>query len=387
MIAHHLFRSGNSVQLLRSGDEYFFRLIELIQQAKNSIHLQVYIFQLDTTGEKILDALKQAVLRGVNVYLVVDGYASPHITPSIAKQLMHAGIYTKRFAPLHYKKLTIGRRLHHKIVLIDEQIALVGGINIANKYSGWDGQKPWLDMAVQVSGPICIDLLKICTGTWPKRMRNKWGKSMHPSFTSNLHMRVLQNDWWRKNIEISSAYRNIIRKSQSELWIVASYFLPGFRLRHLLKKAAQRGVQIHLITGGHSDVPLMKAAVQYLYHRLLKLNVRIYEWQPSVLHGKMAVADGKWSTVGSYNLNALSDYGSLELNIEVLDDTFAYNTKQFLEQMIDEGCVEITSKNFGRNNSILKQASRWISYKLMRLSLAVIFILMRRDRIKIKPTA
>jgi cardiolipin synthase len=376
----HQFSSHHSIRLIRSGNEYFSRLETLIEGAQHTIHLQVYIFENDQTGQSILRKLTDAAKRGVKIFLVVDAYASPGLDPQLVKFLKSEGIFVKLFAPLHISKFKIGRRLHHKIVLIDNAIALVGGINIADKYKGIN-EHPWLDVAVEVSGPVCRDLQKICMGLWPSRIRKKMTTINPPSFHKNdVRLRVIQNDWWRKRIEISGAYNNAFRRAKQNITIVASYFLPGFNKRRLLMKAAKRGVSVTIITGGFSDVPFLKPAVEYLYKTLLQSGVRIYEWNKSVLHAKFATVDGLWTTVGSHNLNALSDYGSLEANIDVMDEIFASTTEEEIKKLILEGCTEIDADTFIGNSNLFKQAYRWICYKLVRVSLGLLFFMMRKDR-------
>jgi cardiolipin synthase len=163
---------------------------------------------------------------------------------------------------------------------------------------------------------------------------------------------------------------------------VASYFLPGFTKRRLLKEAAARGVKVSLITGHDSDIPFMKAAVKYFYGVMLKNNITIYEWNKSVLHAKMLVVDGLWSTIGSYNLNALSDYGSLETNIAIQDKHFGQEAQEYIEAMIKDGCKKVEPALFFKRTTLLKQAYRWASYKLMRVLLFILFVLMQRDKIK-----
>lgn len=382
----HVFKPADSIRLLRSGTDFFNRVEQLIDNARFSIHVQMYIFDLDQTGNIILHKLIAAAQRGVAVYLVVDGYASPQITPAVVQWLKTEGIFVKRFAPFHVKSLKIGRRLHHKIVLVDEQTAIIGGINIADKYSGYHKRTPWLDVAIEIEGKVCADVKAICYAIWPRRMQKKWKKKPLPSTHENDNFRVsiLQNDWWRRKIEISKSYHDMIRKSQSELTFMASYFLPGFRKRLLLKKAADRGVQISIILGGISDIPFIKPALHYLYSVLCKNNIAIYEWTPSVLHGKMAIADGHLTTIGSYNLNALSDYGSLELNVAVESTAFANTSALFLKQIINEGCVHIDAKQYQHKPYSVMHVYRFLCFQGLRLSLFILFVMMRRDRMRQK---
>jgi cardiolipin synthase A/B len=384
IIRNHPIRSHNHVSLLQSGDSYFSKLEQLIADAKYSIHLQVYIFDNDITGQRILQLLTDAVKRGVEVYLVVDAYASKDFTQAFINRLRATGIWVKKFAPLHLKQFKIGRRLHHKIVLVDERYALVGGINIADNYSGYNRLTPWFDVAVYTEGDIAYDLKKICISIWPKRIQKKWQKIPQQTYTSSGtgKLKVLQNDWWRRRIELSSAYNNAFRNAQHELIIVASYLLPGFTKRRLIKKALDRGVKVILITSHASDIPFMTAAIKYLYGVMLKNNITIYEWNKSVLHAKMALADGNWCTVGSYNLNALSDYGSLEANVAIMDEPFGKQAHDLLHSIIRDGCLQVDAEQFFKSNTYLKQAFRWASYKLMRVLLFVLFVLMNRDKLK-----
>jgi cardiolipin synthase A/B len=384
-VRQHLFKSNNTIEVLQSGEPYFNRLIQLIESAKHSIHIQVYIFDYDNTGLKVLAQLIAARQRGVQVYLIVDAYASQQFTAARVAELQRVGLHVKLFAPYNMYSLKVGRRLHHKLILIDEHIALIGGINIADKYSGFNGSKPWLDAAVQVEGNICSDVLHLCLALWPKRKRKKMQHQHSPLLATNglVKLRLLQNDWWRRKIEISRAYRDAIRHAKQDLTLVASYFLPGYRKRKLLQQAMARGVKVTFIFGAVSDIPFIRAANHFLYALLLKQGATIYEWQPSVLHAKFAFADDKWSTVGSYNLNALSDYGSLEANIEVMNEDFNKHMRLLVKNLITEGCLQINAEQFLQQNRPWIQAYRWCCYQLMRVSLFVLFALMKRDRLKL----
>lgn len=371
----------NNVTLIGSGRPYFNRLLQLIHEAKQVIHLQVYIFDLDATGMQVLEALQQASSRGVEIFVVVDAYASEHINEKNMLLFTEHGIHVKRFSPLKAKKgWGLGRRMHHKIFWVDGHTALIGGINIADKYSGVNGQEPWLDFAVEVQGPLCARIRKVCDEVLPKR----WTRRLYQVAYTGLPLqslphlsRITKNDWLRRRIEISGSYRQAIRRADKSLIIVASYFLPGNRIRRLLKRAVERGVLVRVVLVGNSDVPLVKPAMTYLYDWMLRNNILIYEWKKSVLHGKLAVADHQWVTVGSYNLNALSDYGSLELNVEVMDKDFARETERTLETIIANGCEPVNEQQFLKHKNWISQFLRWLSYVLVRLSLRVLFALMQ----------
>lgn len=376
--------TNNRITLVKSGSDFFDLLLNLIRSSKHVIHLQFYIFDLDKTGLLVLDELKLAVKRGVSVFVVVDAYASEQITPKVCSLFTANGIYIKRFSPLKSKRgFGIGRRLHHKLVWVDGHTALVGGINIADKYSGYHHQEPWLDFAVKVEGPLCNEIRKTCDEVLPNRLlKLTYKKLPRPSSVKNLpHLsRIRKNDWFRSRIEISRSYRQAFRQANQSITIVASYFLPGNRVRKLIKNASKRGVKVTVILVGFSDVPFIKPAMTYLYDWMLRNNITIYEWQNSVLHGKLAVADGYWTTIGSYNLNALSDYGSLEANVEVFDKNFAAETEQLLLHYIQTGCVQVSKEKYLKNKNLFQQFGRWFSYVLIRMSLRILFGLMQIRR-------
>jgi cardiolipin synthase len=372
--------SLNKVELLQSGTPYFARLFELLEQAKHVIHIQFYIFNLDGTGRLVLEALVDAAKRGVKVFVVVDAYASEDINNKTLNLFTQHGINVRRFSTINYKGgLKLGRRMHHKIVWVDGEHALIGGINIADKYSGFDGKAAWLDFAVEVSGPICKNIQKVCNDI----LRNKWLRQAYkdfktPDYNQNYtcESRIIQNDFFRRKLQISQTYRQAIRKSEKSVVIVASYFLPGNSLRRIIKRACDRGVKVTVILTGLSDVPFIKPAIIWLYDWMFRNNITIYEWEKSILHGKLAMIDDEWVTVGSFNLNELSDYGSLELNVEVKNKEFAATTNRLLQQIIKDGCKQITPETY-RRRSLTIRFSRWFSYQLVRLILRFLFVFMQ----------
>lgn len=371
----------NSLRILQSGQPYFARLFQLIEEARYIIHLQFYIFDLDGTGRLVLGALKEASNRGVKIFVVVDAYASEQINKETIAAFTDHGIHIKRFSPINYKGgIKLGRRLHHKIVWVDGKYALIGGINIADKYSGFHGKEPWLDFALEISGPVCINIKKVCDEV----LHKQWLKQAYRNYRPEAHKdnlpylsRIIQNDFFRRRLQISASYRQAIRHSSESLVIVASYFLPGNGLRRLIKRACDRGVKVTIVLVGMSDVPFIKPAIIWLYDWMFRNKITVYEWQKSVLHGKLAVVDHKWVTLGSFNLNELSDYGSLELNVEVSDEQFAKETENYLEKIIDEGCKLIQPETYKKQKNWIIQFSRWFSYQLVRAVLRFLFLFMQ----------
>jgi cardiolipin synthase len=139
-------------------------------------------------------------------------------------------------------------------------------------------------------------------------------------------------------------------------------------IRRQLKYAASRGVKIKLITAGVSDVKVAKYAERFMYDWLLRYNIEIYEYQPMVLHGKIAVCDSQWMTIGSYNINNISAYASIELNMNVRNEAFAKEAEQVLSQIAEKDCIQVTEEYNKRTKNIIKQFVRWLSYEFIRFT-------------------
>jgi cardiolipin synthase len=161
----------------------------------------------------------------------------------------------------------------------------------------------------------------------------------------------------------------MFRNARSHVTIICSYFLPGKQIRRLLSRASRRGVKIKIITAGPSDVMLAKHAERWMYDWLLRNKIELYEYQPAVLHAKVSVCDSEWLTIGSYNINNISAYASIELNLDVRNAAFATAVEQRLDTIILHDCVHITKEKHVRTKNIFKQLIRWFSYEFIRLGL------------------
>ena len=355
------------VTLVHSGSDFFDRLEQLIDTAITEIHFQTYILDEDSTGTKILNALQKAVSRNVVVYLLLDGLGSRALSDKCIEEITSSGIQFRFFSPLlSSNSFYFGRRLHHKIVVIDTQTVLIGGINIAEKYEGTPSEAPWLDYAVLIHDEATARQAKsICHYYFFKKKSRSFEKTESDEPNHPTTITLLQNDWLRRKGEIQKAYLKSIYSAQNEIIIVCGYFLPGKKLTKALEKAAQRNVRIRLILSGVSDVPLVKEAINYYYAFLLRNNIELYEWNQSILHGKTAVVDQKWTTIGSFNLNHLSSYASIEMNAGIDSKAFAENYQKHLETIISQ-CTPITSETFQTQNNILTRLKQWSSYYIVR---------------------
>ena len=380
------YTTRNKVKLIRGGNEYFTQLLLLINSAQHSIHLQIYIYDADETGLMIGEAMMNAAKRNVQVYFIADGYASRGMSKSFIAQLQNAGIYFKYFEPFFKSKhFYFGRRLHRKVFVADGKHALVGGMNITNRYNDMPGTPAWLDFAIYVQGDAAVQLFQICTDMWKS---NKPPIIQLPNDTEDFlqkipqteycSVRVRRNDWIKNKNEIWRSYFELFNHAEKSVIIMCSYFLPGMELLKRLSKAAKRGVQIKIILAGPSDVMIAKYAERYLYNRLLKNNIALYEYQPNVLHAKLAITDGHWVTLGSYNINNISALASIEVNLDVRNKVFAHKVQQQMEEIIEQDCTRITSETHKLNSGFFERLREKISYYFIKI--AIIFFRFRFKR-------
>ena len=375
----------NRVELIRGGNDYFELLKQLINDAQYTLHLQTYIFNDDETGKEIASTLINAAKRGVEVYMVADGYASRKISAEFINDLKSAGIHFRWFNPIFKSRyFYFGRRLHHKIVVADALVSLVGGINITDRYN--DLEVPaWLDWALYVNGEISSTLNKICIDIWNK---SGWGKrpkkitdvSIAPELPSKkCFIRARVNDWVRGKNQVSKSYIEMMKEAQHSIIIMSSYFLPGLTIKKNLIAAAKRGVNIKLVVAGISDIQLAKQAEKHMYRWVLKNNIELYEYKKTVLHGKLGVYDGKWVTAGSYNINNISAYASIELNLDVLNKPFAKKAETALLEIIQNDCVQVTEASFDSGNGIFMLAWQRICYFIYRVTLYLFTFYFKRQ--------
>jgi cardiolipin synthase len=373
----HEYIGGHSVELLRSGEQFFAANIRLINQAKNYIHFQTYIVDEDETGERIIDALARAAERGVRTYLLLDAFGTKYLSGELIKKIENSGILFRFFSPAFIKKgFQLSLRLHHKVLLVDGEAAIVGGMNYADRYHGTSQKKEWLDFAVLIKGPECAHINSILKRHWNKTFLSRNERShevVHhvKSYEENIKLRVLENNWYRNKIEILRSYRHAFKHSHSRMIIFASYFLPGRLERKLLRLASSRGVDIKIVLAAESDAPIFKRATSFLYEFILRNNIRIYEYLPANLHAKVATVDGRWCTIGSYNLNHISDYGSIEMNVDVLDTAFTGKFEKLLLKIIRDDCRQITFEEYLKRKTWFSQFAGWTSYQMIRLFMRI----------------
>src|SRR5690606_27123819 len=315
---------GNKLKLLENGEEFFPRVFQAIRDARQEVVLETFLWFEDAVGIQLLEALVHAAEKGVRVQVTADGYGSPGFTPGFLKRLTDAGASIHSFDPrptLFRIRTNILCRLHRKIVIIDGEVAFVGGINFTEEHVRSFGDQSKQDYAVEVTGPVVRDIHEYCrfgrdvhSGSWRRRWRY-WLRRfprdvMHPEEGAQVLFAIRDNEEHPTDIE--TLYRVGIRNARKSIVIVNAYFFPGWRFIRDLRRAAERGVDVLLVMQGNPDRPVSVGAAVILYNVLLSMGIRIVRYTERPLHEKVAVIDDHWSTVGSSNLDPLS----LGLNFE-----------------------------------------------------------------------
>ena len=345
---------AEDVKLVLSGKDYFDTLETLINNSTQTLHLQTYIFETDETGLRIVECLINAAKRGVKVYVMPDAFGSYPFSKQISTQMLAAGIHFRLFSRLFSSEsIFFMRRLHHKIVVADGSVSLIGGINIANKYNQTK-DPAWLDYSVLIKGKVCEYLQLLCEKFYYRQSSfalNNWLKQQQ---LQHGIIRYRQNDFLKRKNEIHHSYIKSLINSKTSITIIGSYFLPGKKIRKLLRDAAARGVNITIILSRKSDTNSVRLAETYLYDFYLKNNICIYEWKRSVMHGKAMLVDDSWATIGSYNINYLSHYISIELNADIKDLSFIKEFKQHLNTICEKDCVKVDPTTFKKQSWFAK---------------------------------
>lgn len=350
------------VRLFHSGDSFLAELLATLKLAQKTITLEFYIFEIDEISDLLLEELRRAVQRGCDVRLLVDGVGSLFTTEGIRIRCEESGIQFRvyhplptffewlsrlprvllRKAPTFLKKAN--RRNHRKIVVVDAQIAFVGSINMTRvHFEQAFGPSAWRDSAARLMGPPVESLVAAFELAWS-----------HSRVTDNLvpeteieheivkaqlttilkwqsHVRLNVNVKMRR--QLYKDLRTRILTAEERVYIVTAYFLPKRSVVRALSKAALRGVDVQIIIPGPSDVPIVKWIADQVTTKLLRNGVRVFEYQPRILHAKYMVID-KWCSLGSFNLNHRSLLHDLEVEAVLTEPENVKNIEsQFLEDL------------------------------------------------------
>ena len=377
----------NTVKIIRGGADYFRCIEDIAANAQYSLHLQTYIFDENETGNRVAEALIGAAKRNVLVYVLLDGYASKNVSASFIARLKDAGVHFSFFRPLVLSNVFyLGRRLHHKVIVADANVCMVAGINISDRYNDVGDTPAWLDWAIHAEGEVARQLNDICIRVWNRSaLREKCEATAPPAIplpSGECLVRIRRNDWVYQHTQISRSYRELFNASHHHITLMTSYFWPPFKLLKRMAAASRRGVGIRLILTARADVPFAKYSERYLYPWLFRHNIEVYEYNKNILHGKVATRDNEWLTAGSYNVNNISAFASVELNLDISNALLATELNEKIQKIINDDCTQITSANFAASNNLVKRLGYYLSYRITHILfyLFTFYFTQRRER-------
>jgi len=371
------FVPGNRIELLENGSDYFPALRAAIDAARHEVYLETYIFEEDTAGREIADALVRAARRGVAVRLLVDGFGGRNFAATVMPRLAAEGvevlIYRPDIAlsPFHRHRL---RRMHRKLAVVDARLAFVGGINIIDDMHTPRHTPPRQDYAVRVEGPLLDQIrhsaawLWQLTG-WANFRRRLPGGADPPPVTArrgDVHAAFIIRDNVLHRRDIEEAYLDAIEAASGEIVIANAYFLPRRRFRSALAQAAARGVKVILLLQGRVEYMLLHYASQALYGSMLAAGIEIHEYHKGFLHAKVAVIDRRWATVGPSNIDPFSLLLAREANVVIRDEAFAGKLRSSLQRAIDAAAHRLEPDRWN-HMAWPARAARWIAYGIVKL--------------------
>jgi len=393
---------GHQIRLIEGGEAYFQAVIAAVDRARSQVQLETYIFDFHGAAAAVAEALERAALRGVRVWLVVDGVGTGSVPVEWALRFERAGVSCRVYSPLGTLGLLIPsrwRRLHRKLCAVDGHQAFCGGINILDDwYDPHHGTllHPRLDFAVHARGALVQQVQETMTQLWWRlqAVRHVRQHNFPEAFSSfraaGLHLPWTHADdaigphqikakaglLLRDNVlhrsQIERAYLKAIGMARHEIVIANAYFLPGRRMRAALIHAARRGVRVRLLLQGRYEYFMQYHAVRPVYGALLAAGIEIHEYTASFLHAKVAVIDPDndrpWATVGSSNLDPLSLLLAREANVVVADRTFAVQLHRRLVLAMEEQSTQVDAAAYLRRPWHQRLRDR-MAFGLMRLML------------------
>jgi cardiolipin synthase A/B len=326
-------RAGNTFRLLDGGGQFFPGMLAAIDAATESVLLEMYLVRSGVVATRFIAALVAAVRRGAQVCVVLDAFGAQGLTGADRRLLLAAGVELRLFNPLRLRKrLANLLRDHRKLLLTDGRTAFVGGAGLTDEFAGGP-RGPWREVMVQIEGPVIAD--------WHRAFARTWRRCGPPltviapaagaAGAGSAAGRLSLSEARQRSVLANGVLRRIDGATR-RAWIMSAYFVPSRRFRKALRRAARGGVDVRLLVpGARTDHPWVRQASRRFYGRMLRSGVRIFEYQPHMLHAKVILCDD-WASVGSSNLDRWSFRWNLEANQEVADAGFADTVRALFER-------------------------------------------------------
>lgn len=337
--------SGNAVTLLRCGEEAYPAMLAAIDDARQRVLLSSYIFDSDDTGRSFADALQRAVQRGVEVSVLLDGFGELYTFPRARRMLRKRGITVRRFLPprLLPPSLMINLRNHRKVLLVDDEVAFTGGMNISDRHCVERQGKGHrvVDVHFALRGPVVASLRSIFNGDWVFAGGEPITGVPDVAPAGAAQCRAIADGPDEELDRLLLLMVGTIGLARRRVGIMTPYFIPPRELLGALQTAALRGVDVSILLPEHNNLFFMHRATRHLLWELLQRGVRIYLQPGHFVHSKLFLVDDDYVQMGSANLDPRSLRLNFELNVEVLDADFAAGLGKYYAEA-RSGAREIT---------------------------------------------
>ena len=348
---------GNKVDILRNGVQIFPAMLAAIRNAKRTINLEFYIYWDGEIGRQFAESLAERARAGVKVNVVLDSVGSAPMSEELIAFMRRNGIAVEWYHPLRwYTILRANHRTHRKLLIVDGEIGFSGGVGIADTWLGdADTRDHWRETVVRVEGPVVTQMQFAFMDNWVKsRGELLTGLDYFPQLAprGDCLTQVIKSSPSEGSSTVKLLYIISIVSAQRSIHINNAYFIPDADTLRALEGAVRRGVDVRVIVPGEfNDVPLVRQASRFFYTRLLRHGIRIFEYQPTMMHAKTMVVDGIWTTVGSSNFDDRSFRLNDEVNVNIYDEGIAGR----MEQMFFEDLArseEISKRRWIRRSAI-----------------------------------
>ncbi len=367
---------GNRVDVLVDGNATYDAMAEAIDAADVSVHLEIYILANDAVGWRLVERLERCARRGVRVLLVVDGLGSRSAKRSLLGPLIRAGVDVRVFHPLDWRApLRSWRRDHRKLLVIDGRIAFTGGINFSESYASRRRSRlsprravarGWRDTHIRLQGPGVAGFEEAFAMRW-----RQLGGALHAGpvrlpgreYGNDLVGVLTSSGTDREPSAIIHGISRAVGIARRRVWLTQAYFAPGAVFVEALCRRARAGVDVRLMLPYRSDFYPVQVAARGHYLQLLRAGVRIFEFQPAVLHAKCVVVDGLWSSIGSCNLDWRSMHFNDELNAVIVSSTVAAEMERVFERDLGQSAevrLDVWEQRSLRKRAIERMAL-WLS--------------------------